>query len=119
MAARLDYSPVVDVRRTSTKQGDVQTSELAPVSAVIEAAKYAAKATDLLALGDQLPDFHREVRGLRLLGVSKQLRSYVGETELQKEDLLDGDLLADPSLPPTLSAVAQWFDESQEYRFVI
>jgi len=50
-AARLDYAPVVDVRTAKTRAKDEHLAGVAPVSAVVEAAKYAAKATDLLALG--------------------------------------------------------------------
>lgn len=118
MAARLDYSPVVDVRRAKTKATDDHLHGVAPVSAVVEAAKYASKATDLLALGDQLPAFHHEMKGLRLYGISKQLQRYVSAADVSAAELLDTDQFPVPCITPSLSAVAQWFDDSQEYRFV-
>lgn len=119
MAARLDYSPVIDVRRAKAKPGGESHGELAPVSAVIEAAKYASKATDLLALGDGLPAFHHEMRGLRLYGISKSLQRYVSAADPQGDDLLDTPPESEVIDQPYLSAIAQWFDEAQEYRFVI
>lgn len=118
MAARLDYCPVVDVRRAKAKHTDEHPDGVAPVTAVVEAAKYASKATDLLALGDQLPAFHHEMRGLRLYGISKQLQRYISAADAQGDELLETDQFPVPCITPALSAVAQWFDESQEYRFV-
>lgn len=119
MAARLDYSPVIDVRRAKAKPGRESHGEIAPVSAVIEAAKYASKATDLLALGQALPAFHHEMRGLRSYGISKALQRYVKAADPQGDDLLDTSPASEALQQPCLSAIAQWFDEAQEYRFVI
>ena len=117
MAARLDYTPVVDVRRAKAKPTDDHLHGVAPVSAVVEAAKYASKATDLLALGDQLPAFHHEIRGLRLYGISKQLQRYISAADVSLTDLIDTDRFPVPAITPALSAIAQWVDASQEYRF--
>ena len=119
MAARLDYAPVVDVRRAKAKPTDDQLHGVAPVSAVTEAAKYAAKATDLLALGDALPEFHRQMKGLRLFGVSQPLRRYISDADLQKQDLLDLEQFPVPVITPALSAVAEWSDSLQEYSFAV
>jgi plasmid rolling circle replication initiator protein Rep len=119
MAARLDYAPVVDVRRAKAKPTDEHLHGVAPVAAVVEAAKYASKATDLLQLGDALPSFHHEMKGLRLYGISKQLQRYVSAADVSAAELLDTDQFPVPCLTPALSAVAQWFDDSQEYRFVV
>jgi plasmid rolling circle replication initiator protein Rep len=117
MAARLDYSPVIDVRRAKAKPTDDHLHGVAPVAAVVEAAKYASKATDLLALGDQLPAFHHEMRGLRLYGISKSLQRYVSAADVQPEELLDTDQFPVPCITPAFSAVAEWCDSVQEYRF--
>lgn len=118
MAARLDYAPIVDVRRARCQAQDDTLTGVAPVSAVVEAAKYATKATDLLALGGDLPAFHHEMRGLRLYGVSGALRRFISDADVRQDELLDTSQFPVPILEPALSAVAQWFDESQEYRFV-
>lgn len=118
MAARLDYSPVVDVRRAKNKPGNDSSAEIAPISAVVEAAKYATKATDLIGLGDALPAFHHEMRGLRLYGISKGLQKYISSADVSAAELLDTEQLALPGASPSMSAVAQWFDSVQEYRFV-
>jgi plasmid rolling circle replication initiator protein Rep len=118
MAARLDYAPVVDVRRAKAKPTDDHLHGVAPVAAVIEAAKYATKATDLLALGDDLPEFHHQMRGLRLYGISRQLQRYISDAEVQAAELLDGEQFPVPVMAPAFSAVAEWFDAWQEYRFI-
>ena len=117
MAARLDYSPVVDVRRAKAKPADEHLHGVAPVAAVVEAAKYASKATDLLALGDALPEFHHQMKGLRLYGVSKGLQQYVSAADMQGDELLDTDRFPVPAIVPSLSAVAEWIESAQEYRF--
>lgn len=119
MAARLDYTPVVDVRRAKAKPADEYLHGVAPVAAVVEAAKYATKATDLLALGDALPEFHHQMKGLRLYGVSKGLQQYVSAADVQGDELLDTDRFPVPAIAPSLSAVAEWIESAQEYRFAI
>ena len=119
MAARLDYTPVVDVRRAKAKPEDDHLHGVAPVSAVVEAAKYASKATDLLALGDELPEFHWQMRGLRLYGVSKDLQQYVKAADVSADELLDTDQFPVPCITPSLHAVAEWIEEAQEYRFAL
>lgn len=119
MAARLDYAPVVDVRRAKAKPTDDHLHGVAPVAAVVEAAKYASKATDLLALGEQLPEFHRQMKGLRLYGVSKELQRYVSAADVQGDELLDTDRFPVPAIVPSFSAVAEWIEAAQEYRFAI
>jgi hypothetical protein len=89
------------------------------VAAVVEAAKYASKATDLLDLGAQLPQLHHEIKGARLYGVSKSLQRYVKSTPPTADDLMDSPNPDAPANDQTLSAVAQWFEVSQDYRFVI
>lgn len=117
MAARLDYPPVVDVRRAKAKPTDEHLHGVAPVAAVVEAAKYASKATDLLALGDELPEFHRQMKGLRLYGVSKALQRYVSAADVSAAELLDSDRFPVPVIAPSLHAVADWIEAAQEYRF--
>ena len=119
MAARLDYAPVVDVRRAKAKPSDEHLHGVAPVAAVIEAAKYATKATDLLALGDELPEFHHQMKGLRLYGVSQALQQYVKAGEVSADELLDTDQFPVPCITPSLHAVAEWIDSAQEYRFAL
>ena len=117
MAARLDYTPVVDVRRAKAKPTDEHLHGVAPVAAVIEAAKYASKATDLLQLGDALPAFHHEMKGLRLYGISKKLQRYISAADVAGDELLDTDQFPVPAITPAFSAVAQWIESAQEYRF--
>lgn len=115
MAARLDYSPVVDIRKAKAKRGSSHSRQNIGIEPILEAAKYTTKATDLLHLDGLLPAFNAEMKNLRLYGVSGQLRHYFNMQQPDLEDLLD------PSLANTeakiFSAVASWFDSIQEYQF--
>jgi plasmid rolling circle replication initiator protein Rep len=119
MAARLDYVPVVDVRRAKAKPTDEHLHGVAPVAAVVEAAKYATKATDLLKLGDAIPAFHHQMKGLRLYGISKSLRRYVSAADVSAAEMLDTDRFPVPAITPALSAVAHWIESAQEYCFAV
>lgn len=93
MAARLDYTPVVDVRRTKARPGNVEP-ESEDVGASCEAAKYMAKATDLLKLGPLLPVLHEQLKGLRMVGVSRPLAQYVRPDEPDSVELTDAEEIA-------------------------
>ena len=114
MAARLDYSPIVDVRRCRSKSG-VQTDGVsASLGASLEASKYAAKATDLIKLGDSLGEYHRQVKGVRMTGVSGSLKPYVSASEISETELTDGG----ESLPvESVKGTAVWFEDLEEYLF--
>jgi plasmid rolling circle replication initiator protein Rep len=116
-AARLDYAPVVDVRRAKPAKGAAATDSVAPVPAVLEAAKYMAKATDLAALGDMLPQLNNEMRGLRLIAISKALSRYVGSADMGPTNMFDLQKIEVPPITPTFSAIAEWLESAQEYRF--
>ena len=114
MAARLDYSPIVDVRRCRSKSGAQTDSVSASLGASLEASKYAAKATDLIKLGDSLGEYHRQVKGVRLTGVSGSLKPYVSASEISETELTDGG----ESLPvESVKGTAIWFEDLEEYLF--
>ena len=114
MAARLDYSPVIDVRRCRSKPGIGPGGVSAALGASLEASKYAAKATDLIKLGDSLGEYHRQVKGVRLTGVSGSLKPYVSASEISETELTDGG----ESLPvESVKGTAVWFEDLEEYLF--
>ena len=114
MSARLDYRPVVDVRRATSKlrSGGPPINESRAAS--LEAAKYGTKATDLIAMGSDLGEFNRQVRGLRLSAVSRSLRPYVSDTPINSGQLLDEEPV---DQGPILTARASWFEDIGEYLF--
>ena len=117
MAARLDYPPVVDIRRARPKtNADAPLPADANLAATLEAAKYSTKAADLLGLGKSLPTFHTEMKHLRLYGVSAKLRQHIKAGDVGQEELLDP---SQESKEPSFTAVAKWFDSIQEYQFVL
>lgn len=117
MAARLDYCPVIDIRKAKAKQDSSASPQNVGIKPILEAAKYTTKATDLLSLDGLLPAFNAEMKNLRLYGVSGQLRQYINTQQPDPEDLLDSSLTH--SEAQTFSAVASWFDSIQEYQFAL
>ena len=117
MAARLDYNPVVDIRKAKANRDSGTSRQHMGITPMLEAAKYTTKATDLLSLDGLLPAFNAELKNLRLYGVSGRLRQYVNSEQPDPENLLDSSLAHTDV--QTFSAVASWFDSIQEYRFVV
>lgn len=117
MAARLDYSPIVDIRRARAKGCSNKDSQCPGIAPILEAAKYTTKATDLLKLGELLPWFNSEMKNLRLYGVSGSLRKHIQPREPQAEELLDASDQA--AIDNRFAAVASWFDAIQEYQFIL
>ena len=113
-AARLDYPPIVDVRRARTKSTSGGHALSESRTAAVEAAKYATKATDLIAMGDVLTEYHYAVKGLRLSASSSSMRPYLSDASMEVVDLLDAEAL-DPSA--CVRGKALWFEDVQEYLF--
>ena len=117
MAARLDYSPVVDIRRAHSGPSPDRPERMnANLAATLEAAKYSTKAADLVGLGNNLPCFNTEMKNLRLYGVSAQLRHHIKSGDIRPGELLEPSKESDES---SFTAVAKWFDAIQEYQFVL
>ena len=117
-SARLDYVPVVDVRSAKAKSIDGSTSAVDAKGAVMEAAKYAAKATDLMELGPAITELHWQLRHRRLYALSKQLREYVKAGEVSEAELLDDDSKPLPPGAERIEVLAQWFEDTQDYQIV-
>jgi hypothetical protein len=105
-SARLDYVPVVDIRRGYVRKSDV-VDQRASVAAAIEAAKYISKATDVAALGPDVVELEAQLKGVRMIAVSRALGAYV------RPDPVDGSEMVDPALPVpadgfTSHWMAQW-----------
>jgi hypothetical protein len=117
MAAKLERAPIIDVRQATSKKGSHSPLD-ASVSASIEAAKYAAKSTDIEKLGALAPELHHQVRGLRFYGVSRALAQYVGDSEPLGEELCDADAIAASDVPG-LHLIAEWDQSAGRYQFRI
>ena len=114
MAARLDYSPIVDVRRGFAKSRSGGRPIADARMASIEITKYATKATDLIAMGSDLGEFNRQVKGLRLSASSRSLRPYIADTPMSESDLVDKGMAA---VGETYKGKAVWFEDVGEYLF--
>ena len=111
---RLDYQPVVDIRRAKTRcsSGGASTDESR--MAAIEATKYATKATDLMSMGSALGMFHFAIKGLRLSSSSRSLKPYISSTPISEQELVDKPMDEDV---PIVRGKALWFEDIQEYLF--
>ena len=113
-SARLDYVPVVDVRRARTKSSSGGHALEQSRTAAIEAAKYSTKATDLIAMGSSLGTYHYAIKGLRLSASSKSLKPYIADTTINESELVDNETV---DSAPTVRGKALWFEDIQEYLF--
>ena len=116
MAARLNYTPVVDIRRARANKKTRNNEIDSNLAATLEAAKYSTKASELIGLGNELSLFHLEMKSLRLYGVSSRLRKYIDPKEIGTEELLDTNREPEGQ---SFTAVAKWFDSIQEYQFIL
>ncbi len=95
--ARLDYTPIVDIRIVRQKPGSASS----PLrSAVAETLKYAVKPSDMR--DDWLIELTRQVHRLRFIASGGVLKDILRETEETEQDLMladeDGDGGGDPAI---------------------
>ena len=117
-SARLDYAPIVDVRTAKAKSATGSPSAGDASAAVMEAAKYAAKATDLMELGPAITELHWQLKRKRLYAVSKALRPYIYPGDVTAEDLTDDEFTTLPPGAERVDVIAQWFEDTQDYQIV-
>ena len=114
-AARLNYAPVVDVRAAKGNSGSGSSSLDAAKSSVLEAAKYAAKATNLMELGRDISQLHWQLRNRRLYALSDALKRYVQACDVSPTELLDNDSKPLPPGTERIEVIGQWFEDVQDY----
>ena len=114
-AARLDYAPIVDVRSAKKNSTSGSSTEENSKAAVLEAAKYAAKATSLMELGPAITELHWQLRNRRLYAVSSKLRKYIKSGDINPDEMMDNDSKPLPEGTERLEAIAQWFEDTNEY----
>ena len=115
MALRADYAPVVDVRSAKTKSGAGKSPEDATKSAVLEAAKYSAKAAELTELGPATTELHWQLRGKRLTAMSRELGKYVKQGDISEEEMMDSESKPLPLGAERLEIFADWFEDVESY----
>ena len=123
-AMRADQRLIVDIRRVKPAAAASDGSESGspePIdgkkNAVLEVAKYMAKGTQLVEIGSSLPEFHRQMAGVRLYAVSKGLRRYIKDGEVRGVEMMDQEETSIDSRLPDAHGIARWFDDQQEYLF--
>jgi hypothetical protein len=85
------------------------------VGATLEAVKYATKAADLVALGDALPEFVRQLHGARMIATSRALGEFIRSGDLSVEEIASEIDPNAPQLHPTVEAVARWDSGIADY----
>jgi hypothetical protein len=114
MALGADYAPVVDIRTAKAKFTTGEAFYDAK-AAGIEAMKYAVKATDMLKLAVNLPEFIHQMRGHRLVGMSKGLRAFVPDHDPEAKEMADDRAAGLPRLHPGVTCLAQWDRSLSDY----
>ena len=114
-AARLDYVPVVDVRSATANSSSGLSGIDASRGAVLEAAKYATKATSLMELGSAISEFHFQLRHRRLYALSTPLKRYIKSHDVDASELMDKEQKPLPAGTEKVEVIAQWFEDSQDY----
>ena len=114
-SARLDYAPVIDVRTVKANSRSGSSSAGDAKRAVLEAAKYAAKATELMELGPAITTLHHQLRGRRLYATSTALRKFIKTGDISPDELMDNDAKPLPEGTACVPVVAQWFEDLNEY----
>ena len=117
-SARLDYVPVIDVRSAKAKSATGSPSAGDASAAVMEAAKYAAKATDLMELGSATSELHWQLKNKRLYSVSASLNKYIKSGDITPDEMMDNDSKPLPEGTERIDVIAQWFEDTQEYLIV-
>lgn len=115
MALRETYAPVVDVRVAKSNSGSGSTPDVDAKSAVLEAAKYSAKAAQLMELGPAITELHWQLRNRRLHAMSKELANYVRDGDVSEEEMLDSDSKPLPQGAERVEVLAQWFEDIEQY----
>lgn len=117
-SARLDYVPIVDVRTAKSNSGGGSSSAGDAKSAVLEAAKYAAKATELMELGPAITELHHQLHRKRLYATSSELRKYIKAGDISPDEMMDNNAKPLPEGTACVPVVAQWFEDAKEYLIV-
>lgn len=114
-SARLDYAPVVDVRNARKNSGAGSNPSEDAKSAVVEAAKYLAKGTQLMELGRDISELHWQLKNRRLYACSSGLSKYIKSGDITPDEMMDNDAKPLPEGTTSVDVLAQWFEDAQEY----
>jgi hypothetical protein len=85
---RLDYLPVVDIRKAHAKDQNA-TPEQARAAAVRECAKYVTKSSQVQDLGPDLAVFAAQVKGRRMIATNRWLARFIKTGDISAEEMTD------------------------------
>lgn len=105
-AARLNYTPSVDIRRVKTPEGGL--------SEAIKAATYSIKNSDLVTDAAWFHEFHMQVSGLRFLATGGVIKAALGaKAEGETDDIAEGP---EPEGEESGKRVFGWNRPRRQYR---
>jgi hypothetical protein len=113
MAARLDYQPIVDIRRAYDPRRK-EDKEAGIEAAILEVTKYITKANDISALGPHAPEFFMQLRRHRMTQLSYGLSKYVRDGDVGYEEMIDVHPTKEQFLQ-WLSATYRWCYRAEDY----
>lgn len=113
VALGVDYPPVVDVRRATSKAGSPVLTDAAS-DAVMEAAKYISKGNDISKLGHQAAELHLQLKGQRMIQLSQKLGKFIKAGDIEPAEMLDTQNVME-SQYPILHTVVEWDSLLSEY----
>ena len=113
-ALGVDYAPVIDVRRATSKAGSPVLADAAQ-DAVMEAAKYISKANDISKLGAHAAELHQQLKGQRMIQLSQKLSKFIKAGEIEADEMLDLDTV-EASQNPMFHTVVEWDSLLSEYK---
>jgi len=113
VALGLDYAPIVDVRKTTSKEGSPVLADAAQ-DAVMEAAKYITKADQISKLGPLASEMHQQLKGQRMIQLSQRLGKYIKDGDIQPGEYLDGAEVEASTLP-MFHTVVEWDSLLSQY----
>jgi plasmid rolling circle replication initiator protein Rep len=112
---RVDYLPVVNVKRVKSKKPGGDDAIGAAASGIVETLKYSVKPEDLVSDGDWLYAITQQLHNTRAVAIGGNLRGYLKDEE--PEDLINTD---EPELDVesdegTIKLIFDWASEVKRY----
>jgi len=110
---KVDYTPVVNIKRVNPKKGaDVGEVE-ALVPAICETLKYSVKTDDLVADPEWLGEITRQLFKIRAISIGGILKEYLSEDD--PDDLIHGDLEPEDDLENAPKLIFDWSEIIKRY----
>ena len=68
-----------------------------------------------MELGPAISELHWQLRNRRLYALSKPLRKYIKQGDIDAAEMMDNDAKPLPQGTERVECIAQWFEDTSEY----